>query len=403
MSEAAQAVDAAARTSYGRLVAWLTSRCGDISLAEDAVSEALEAALRVWPEQGVPARPEAWLLTTARRKVIDGVRRDQTRARAADQLRREAEEAEHRPFSSGLPDRRLELLFLCAHPSVDANIRTPLILQSILGLNAKRIGSAFLVAPSTMGQRLVRAKRQIVDLGLKMELPDDATLEIRLPSVLEAIYTAYASGWDGGSDEKATGLSREALWLAQLVASGFPQQAEALGLLALISFAESRRGARRSPEGVYVPLEEQDVTLWDHGLIVEAERALWAASKLKSPGRYQLEAAIQSVHAHRARCSSTNWRGINFVYQQLVTTYPSAGAIIGYAASFARLGQLDRALELLDQVAEGRSVENHQPWWAVRAFVLRQLGQTEAAQQAKARAIGLTEDPAVRAWLLAND
>lgn len=402
MSEASEAVDAAARSSYGRLVAWLTSRCGDIALAEDAVSEALEAALRVWPDAGVPARPESWLLTTARRRVIDRVRRDQSRARAADQLRREAEEAAARPFSAGLPDRRLELLFLCAHPEIDAAIRTPLILQSILGLNAKRIGSAFLVPPATMGQRLVRAKRRIVTLGLKMELPSQAELEQRLPHVLEAIYAAYASGWDGGTDEQATGLSREALWLARLLAQGFPRQAEALGLLALIAYAESRRDARRDEQEAYVPLEGQDVTRWDHALILEGEQALWNASKLGQPARYQLEAAIQSVHAHRARSGETNWVGINVLYRQLVTSHPTAGAIIGWAASFARLGDAERALDLLDEVAASQELSGHQPWWAVRAHVLRQLGRTDEAAQARTRAIGLTEDPAVRAWLLAN-
>ncbi len=401
MTATSRAVEAAARESYGRLVAWLTHRCGDISLAEDAMADALESALRTWPERGVPDRPDAWLLTAARRKVIDRVRRDQTRARAADQLRRDAEEAEAFPFRDGLPDRRLELLFLCAHPDVPANIRTPLILQTVLGLPAKRIAGAFLVPPATIGQRLVRAKRQLKESRPSMDLPGTDALRERLPHVLEAIYAAYACGWDARHDEQLGGLSLEALWLARLVVHGFPREAEALGLLGLISFAESRRAAQRGPDGGFIPLEDQDTSKWDADLVLEGEKAVWIASKLGVPGRYQIEAAIQSVHAHRAVSGETNWGALNRMYATLVSVSPSVGAAIGHAATFGRIDRPAEGLAVLDELDESQ-VKGHQPYWAVRAHLLRQEGQLEAAREALRRAIGLTEDPDVRRWLMAR-
>ncbi|MEZ4320886.1 MAG: DUF6596 domain-containing protein [Myxococcota bacterium] len=399
MSDAARAVELAARDSYGRLVAWLTSRCGDISLAEDAMSDALERALVTWPDQGVPDNPEAWLLTAARRRVIDGVRRTQTRSRSVDRLRLEAEEVVQTPFRTGLPDRRLELLFLCAHPEIPANVRTPLILQTVLGLDAKRIGSAFLVPPATMAQRLVRAKRQIKDLGLPLELPGTRALAERLPDVLDAIYAAYGTGWDGALDEGARGLAQEALWLARLVVHALPQEPEALGLLALISYAESRRSARRSPSGRFVALDAQDTTLWDAGLILEGEKALWIAAKVGRPGRFQVEASIQSVHAHRARSGRTDWVAVNAMYATLLRAWPSVGAAIGYAASFGSLGRADDGLAVLDGLDADR-VSRHQPYWAVRAHLCRLADRSDEARTCLDRAIGLTEDPAVRDWLL---
>ncbi|MCG8424467.1 MAG: RNA polymerase subunit sigma-70 [Proteobacteria bacterium] len=398
---AARAVELAARDSYGRLVAWLTSRCGDIAMAEDAMADALERALLTWPEQGIPARPETWLLTTARRRVIDGARRKETRTRAVDRLRVEAEEAVNTPFRRALPDRRLELMVLCAHPDIGVGVRTPLILQTVLGLDAKRIGEAFLVAPATMGQRLVRAKRQIRDMGLSLELPEPSDLGERLPHVLEAIYAAYGTGWDGAMDEGARGLSEEALWLARLVVHALPEEPEALGLLALISFAESRRAARRTPGGLFIPLDEQDTALWDHDLMLEGEKAVWIAAKYTNPGRFQIEASIQSVHAHRARSGRTDWPAIHRMYATLTRFYPSIGATIGYAASFGSLDRVHDGLAVLDGLS-AEKVARHQPYWAVRAHLLRRAGDVAAADIALERAIGLSEDPAVRAWLLAS-
>ena len=255
----ALAVERVARESYGRLVAWLAAHCGDLALAEDAMGDALSAALSTWPEQGVPSDPQAWLLTAARRRVIDRVRRQQTRDHGMDRLRQQAEEIQTSSLGGGLVDRRLELLFVCAHPEIDAQIRTPLMLQTVLGLSAQRIGSAFLLSPTTLGQRLVRAKRRIQELGLSMELPAPRELQERLTFVLEAIYAAFGTHWD--HQQQGT-LDREALWLASLLATHLPQSAEAKGLYALILFCSARQEARRTSAGDFVPLHQQDTALW---------------------------------------------------------------------------------------------------------------------------------------------
>lgn len=395
MSEdARRAVELAARDSYGRLVAWLASRCRDLAMAEDAAGEALEAALRRWPGDGVPANPEAWLLTVARRRMIDRVRRNETRRSAIDRLTLEAQEAADTGFRAGLPDRRLTLMFVCAHPAIAQEMRTPLMLQTVLGLSADRIGSAMLVKPATMGQRLSRTKRRIKEAGVPFEVPPPEVLEERVGYVLDAIYAAYGSSWEGS----ATGLSTEAIWLARLVVGLAPNVAEAKGLLALMLYCESRRNARRD-DGEFVPLEEQDITRWDHEQILEAEKALWLAAQQKQQGPYQAEAAIQSVHAHRARTGTTDWNAVHQIYQVLDAHFPSMGARVGLAASFGRIGRAEEGLAVLD--ALDGPWERHQPYWAVRAYLLREL-QREDALDAYERAMGLTEDPSIRRWLLAQ-
>lgn len=408
---AQQAVQQAARESYGRLLAWLTSRCRDIAMAEDALGDALASALQRWPEEGVPSKPEAWLLTVARRRLIDQQRRLSTQQNAAQELafnarlrlNQEASEASSVPFRDGLPDRRLELMFMCAHPQIPAAMRTPLMLQAVLGLNAQTIGAAMLVAPSTIGQRLVRVKRRIVDEKVPFEVPDDSQLPERLSHVLEAVYAAYGSGWeaDPTQDVGRAGLAQEALWLSRLLVALLPQAAETKGLYALLCFCESRRSARRTDDGQYVPLEEQDTDLWDHDLILEGEKALWLASRQREAGPYQTEAAIHSAHAHRARSGHTSWQGIHRLYELLVRMYPSLGAQVSYAASFGRVGQPQQGLDRLDALPSP-SVERHQPYWAVRAWLLSELGQVQPARDAYDRAIGLCGDDAVRRWLQAQ-
>lgn len=409
MTQAAhRAVELAARDGYGRLVAWLASRCGDLALAEDAVGEALEAALRTWPESGVPQNPDAWLLTAARRKVVDRVRRRQTRdkgadalrAAAAQRLRIEASEAAESPFTRGLVDRRLELMFVCTHPEIPPRERTPLMLQMVLGLDAGRIASALLVRPTTLGQRLVRAKRRIKEAGLAFEVPPTAALPERLGHVLEAIYAAFGTGWEAWPDaaEQGTGLTWEAIWLARLLVGLLPEAAEAKGLLALMLLSEARRDARRDAEGAFVPLEEQDTARWDHDLILEGEKALWMAAQQRQGGPFQLEASIQSLHVHRHRSGRTDWASINHLYGVLVEHYPSVGAHVGRAASLGRVGRPEEGLAHLDALPRD-TVERHQPAWAVRAFLLRSLGRTDEARAAYLQAMGLCEDDAARRWL----
>ncbi|MEM9465148.1 MAG: DUF6596 domain-containing protein [Actinomycetota bacterium] len=405
----AEEVELAARESYGRLLAWLTSRCGSIATAEDALAEALAEAVKRWPTVGVPDNAEAWLLTVARRRLVDEQRRQgrhadaETKLRTAEQIRLTvaATEAAESPLGSGLPERRLELLFTCAHPDIPAAMRTPLMLQTVLGLTAEQIGSAMLVAPATIGQRLVRVKRRIVDDAIPFEIPDDEHLPARLGHVLDAVYAAYGIGYDDADDasEAAAGLAGEAIWLAGLLVQLLPEHAEPKGLYALLCLSEARRPARRDHHGRFVPLEDQDPSRWDAVLIESGEIALWRAAQQGQGGRFQIEASIQSMHADRLRTGTIDWAAIAKTYHLLMHAYPTLGAAIGYAASLGRTGQPADALAVLDGLEPGR-VERHQPYWAVRAWLLGELEQPDAARAAYDRAIGLTADAAVRDWLV---
>src|SRR5262245_21463974 len=328
------AAEAAARRSYGKLIAYLSARTRDVAAAEDALSEAFAAALATWPRSGVPEHPEAWLMTAARRRSIDAMRRRQTSAAAEPQLRLMAEEVEA-AAGEKLPDERLGLMFACAHPAIEAGIRAPLMLQTILGFDAATIASAFLVSPATMGQRLVRAKNRIRQAGIPFRIPERADLGERLGSVLEAIYAAFAEGWTdpAGTDARRRNLSDEGIWLGRLVASLLPSEPEALGLLALMLFAEARRAARRGPSGDYMPLAEQDTALWDTALIEEAETLLRGASAMGGIGRYQLEAAVQSAHVARRLTGRTDWAAIALIYEALSTVSDSPVVTINRAVA----------------------------------------------------------------------
>ena len=268
--------DAVARRSYGKLVAFLAARTRDVAQAEDALAEAFTAALADWPLNGCPANPEAWLMTVARRKLIDGARRRRTSEAASGDLQVLADGFEAAEAVAEIPDQRLALMFACAHPAIDVGIRAPLILQTVLGLDARTIASAFLVSPTTMGKRLVRAKEKIRQAGIPFGIPERAELPGRLEAVLDAAYAAFAEGWSDpiGTDIARRDLTEEALFLAHLVTELLPQVPEALGLLALMLHAEARRRARRNAAGEFVPLADQDVTLWDAAMIGEAEALL---------------------------------------------------------------------------------------------------------------------------------
>jgi RNA polymerase sigma-70 factor (ECF subfamily) len=385
-------VELAARSSYGTLVAWLTARCNDLAVAEDAMGEALEAALRQWPAEGVPANPEAWLLSVARRRMVDYHRREKTRI-AAQHLLQEAEEWTESPFTPSLPDRRLTLMLACAHEQIDPQMRTPLMLNTVLGLDAKTIAASFLVKPTTMAQRLVRAKRRIQQAGLTLETPE-RDLITNMTSLLEVVYAAYGTGWQHGGGRGD--LTVEAIFLGRILCDFAPASAEAKGLLALMLYAESRAEARRR-EDRYIPLEEQDTARWDHSLIAEAEQTLRAAAKAGEPGPFQLEAAIQSTHAHRAVSRQTDWHGIARLYSILAVAYPSLGASIGWAAALSRIDACNRGLDVLNALPPDR-VARHQPYWAVRAHILAEIGHPDAAATYE-RAIGLSDDPVIRLWL----
>jgi predicted RNA polymerase sigma factor len=292
-------------------------------------------------------------------------------------------------------------MFVCAHPAIDPAMHTPLMLQTVLGLDAARIAQAFLIAPKTMGQRLFRAKTKIRSGGIPFEIPQERDLPERLDAVLEAIYAAFGIGWDdmAGADQRGRDLAEEALWLARVLLQLMPGEAEVQGLLALMLHCEARRSARRGPDGRYVPLSEQNPKQWSLPLMEEAERHLTEALKPGCVGRFQLEAAIQSVHAERAHSGRTDWSAIMLFYEQLLRISPALGTRAGYAAVIAEAHGPEKAIAVLDAMAQDE-VSGYQPYWAVRAHLLQRLGKTREAADAYDRAIGLSEDLAVREFLL---
>ena len=358
------------------------------------MSEAFLAALSDWPKSGCPKNPEAWLITVARRKVIDTTRRQSHGDAAVEDLIRLTTDFVNPGDDLEIPDRRLALMFACAHPAIDASIRAPLMLQVVMGLDAAVIASAFLVSPQAMGKRLVRAKVKIKEAGIPLEVPERDRLVERFRSVLDGVYATYSAGWTdpGGTDLARNGLSSEAVFLARLTAELLPSEPEALGLLAFILYVEARRVARRSDIGEYVPLAEQDQSRWNWRLIAEAEDLLRRASALRLPGRYQTEAALQSAHVSRCRTGVA-------LYDALGAIAPSPVVAINRALALAEMDGPGAGLAALAEAAQDERLAGYQPYWAARADL---LGRTEAVQEACRAydaAIGLERDEAVRAFL----
>src|SRR5882672_8857845 len=359
---ASSTADAVARRSYGVLVAFLAARTRDVAAAEDALSEAFAAALADWPTKGCPANPEGWLLTVARRKVIDMYRGRRRAEIASEQLKIMADGLEAAAADVDIPDQRLALLFSCAHPAIDASIRAPLILQVVLGLDAKTIASAFLMSPAAMSKRLVRAKDKIHQAGIPFLIPEREELPARLDTVLDAIYAAFAEGWTdpGGTDLARRDLAEEAIFLSRVVTELLPSEPEALGLLALMLHAEARRPARRNAQGDYVPLAEQDPTLWDTQMIDEAEDLLRRASNLGCIGRYQLEAALQSAHVFRRRTGRANWAEVVQLYDTLFAIVGSPVIAINRALAIAELHGANAGLDAIQEVAADPRLTEYQ-------------------------------------------
>lgn len=398
-----EAVLTCARDSYSQLLAFVASRAGgDLASAEDALGEAFLAALQRWPEEGIPERPDAWLLTIARRRLIDLQRRETTRVKATETLMHAMTLAQSAVDEGhDFQDDRLKLLFVCGHPAIDASARTPLMLQTVLGMNADRIASAFLVPPATMSQRLVRAKAKIHAARIPFQVPVAEEWPERLAFVLDAIYAAFNAGWEtvGQEDAGHDDLAKEAIYLARAVIKLVPDEPEALGLLSLMLHVHARQHARFSESGRFIPLTRQDAQRWSPSLMAEAESLLRRASSFARPGRFQIEAAIQSVHAQRATSGLINWPVIEGFYQVLRTCTTAIGARIGHAVAMAQVRGLPAALAELDALPEAL-VLCHQPYWAARGHLLRQMGKREESNIAYQRAIGLTEHPALRAFLL---
>lgn len=399
---ARSAADAVARCSYGKLVAFLAALMRDVAAAEDALAEAFAAALADWPERGCPANPEAWLVTVARRKLIDQARRQRSGELAEKHLQIVA--AGLTSAADELPDRRLALLFAAAHPAVEPGIRAPLMLQAVLGFDARMIASAFLSSPDAMAKRLVRAKSKIKQAGIPFSVPERGELAGRLDAVLSAIYAVFAEGWadPAGIDVARRGFAEEALFLARLVVDLMPDEPEALGLLALMLHAEARRRARRTPTGGFVPLSAQDTKLWDDVLISEAEALLRRASTLGAFGRHQLEAAIQSAHVHRCRTGENNWAQVVSLYDALLEVSSSPVVMLNRALALAEVQGAEAALAEVDALSSDHRMAEYQPYWAARAQLLRKTGACEAARQCYDVAIGLEHDDAVRQFLQAR-
>ena len=409
IAQSQDTAEAVARRSYGKLVAFLSARTRDLAAAEDALSEAFASALADWPLNGCPSNPEAWLLTVARRKLIDAARRSSTAEAATTVLQIQADSLVAAGGNAEIPDTRLALMFVCAHPAIDAGIRAPLMLQVVLGLDAKAIASAFLTSPAAMGKRLVRAKERIRQAGISFTIPEREELPGRLGTVLDAVYAAFAEGWTDPerTDAARRDLTEEAIFLARLLAELLPQEAEALGLLALMLHAESRRRARRNRDGKYVPFTSQDPSLWDWKMIEEAEgliirvSELWAAVREQhcSIGRYQVEAALQSAHVYRRRTGHSNWAEVVKLYDALFALDRSPVVAINRALAIAETDGARAALDALQEVASDVRVAQYQPYWAARAELLARTGANGEARRAYEMAIGLERDPAVRRFL----
>lgn len=400
-SDARAAIERAARDSCRRLIAFLTVRSRDVAGAEDALAEAFVAALESWPRTGVPLKPEAWLLSVARCRLTDDVRHARVQAAAMPTLLAAADEAlQLTEDSVTFPDERLKLLFVCAHPAIDAAARTPLMLQIVLGLDAKRIASAFLVKPAAMGQRLSRAKSKIRAAGIPYELPEAKELPARLDAVLETIYAAYGSGWEdiAGADPRRRNLNAEAIELGRLLHRWLPNEPEIQGLLALMLHCEARRKARRAADSSYVALSEQDTSLWSLPMLEEADGLLTSAARAGRLGRFQLEAAIQSMHARRRVNGQTDWEAMALLYEGLVRLAPTVSALLGRAAVLAMARGPAEGWAALDRIPP-QSARSYQPYWALRAHLLQRVGRTDEAESAYGRAIGLCADPALRRFL----
>ena len=388
MTEAARIADRVARDSYGRLVALLAARTRDIAAAEDALAFAFEKALSHWPRTGVPDRPEAWLMTTARNSLTDAARRRVRFPETPD-----IPESPTPVTDATFPDDRLALMCVCAHPAIAPDLHAPLILQTVLGLDVARIAQAFVLPAPTLAQRLVRAKRKIRDSGVSFALPDPDALPRRLTSLHEAIYAAHALDWLAPTDA----LGDEALYLADLLVRLCPEDAETKGLAALIAFGHARRDSRMSVSG-FVPLDQQDPADWDKRLNAYALHMLNAAQRHRHPGRFQIEAAIQSVHVARTAGAAPDWVALDHLYTALQKTSPSLGAAVAHALVKAERYGPATGFACLDALP-GDSVAGFQPYWAARFQLLTRDPRFGDARAAGQRAVDLATDPALRRWL----
>jgi RNA polymerase sigma-70 factor (ECF subfamily) len=384
------------RAEYGRAVAVLVRVFGDIDVAEDAVADAFTTAVQRWPVDGVPPSPAGWIITTARHRAIDRLRREASRADRHAQaalLQSREEPVDEEPVR----DERLRLIFTCCHPALGRAAQVALTLRLLGGLTTAEIARAFLVPEPTMAQRLVRAKGKIRDANIPYRVPAPADLPDRLPSVLAAVYLVFNEGYAASSGDRLVraDLCAEALRLGRLLAELMPDVPEVLGLLALMLLTESRRAARTTAGGDLVPLAEQDRERWDHGLIAEGQAIVRECLRRNEPGPYQIQAAIQAVHSDAGSAADAEWRQILALYDQLLAFDPSPVVALNRAVAVAEVEGPARALALVDSL----DLDSYYLFHAIRADLLRRLDRSAEAASAYAKAIDRTDNAAQRDFL----
>ncbi|MFI9628837.1 RNA polymerase sigma factor [Streptomyces sp. NPDC052042] len=387
-------VESVFREERGRLLASLVRRFGDLDLAEEVASEAVEAALVHWPVRGVPAKPGAWLLTTARRKAVDRLRRDQAYAARLAVLQVEADRADHAPPADGdggLPDDRLQMFFTCAHPALAAEARTALTLRCLAGLTTPEVARAFLVPTATMAQRIVRAKKKVREARIPFRVPGADELPERLPGVLQVIYSIFTEGYaaSSGPQLQRLDLAQEAIRLARVLRHLMPAEREVAGLLGLMLLIHARREARTGPNSELVLLDDQDRGRWDHTMIEEGNGLVVFALTGGPPGPYGVQAAVAALHDEAADLATTDWPQIAALYDVLLQLTPSPVVALNRAVAVAMRDGPQAGLALLDELADEPPLLRHHPYPAARADLLHQLGRLPEAATAYREALEL--------------